>query len=244
MSGQIIHGLNAVSEALKSPDSINRIYFAKESRARGVKALADRAKAAGVRFDFVPQAKLNELAGTREHQGLVAAISPVAYTPLDDVLEKCGEEALLLVTDRVQHARNLGMLIRSALAAGADGLLLASRESALLDETVLRASAGAALRLPVVKIGNVASTLRMLKERGFWIYGLSAEASQTVFEVDWPKRVALVVGNESEGLRPGVQKNCDVFAGIPLHNDVESLNVAVSAAIALFQVAAARKNDA
>lgn len=241
MTGTIVHGFNAVSEALQSPHSINRIYIANESRERNVRPLLDKAKAARVRFDFVPQAKLNELTGTLDHQGIAAAISPVDYTPLKDLLDTCGGTATLLATDRIQHERNLGMMIRSALGAGANGVILSGRSSALLDESVLRTSAGTALRLPVCKEPNLPTVLRALKESGFWIYGLSADADQSVFTMDWPQRVVLVVGNETEGLRPGVQKVCDAFVGIPLQNGLDSLNAAVSASVALFQVAAARQ---
>lgn len=241
MTGTIVYGFNAVSEALQTPESINRIFVAKESRERSVRPLLDRARAARVRFDFVPQAKLNALTGTQNHQGIAAAISPISYTPLKDLIARCGERAMLVAADRVQHERNLGMIIRSALAAGADGLVVSARGSALLDDAVLRSSAGTALRLPVCKEANLPTALRALKDHGFWIYGLRADAPESVFAIDWPPRVVLVVGNETEGLRPGVEKACDGFVRIPLQNGVESLNVAVSAAVALFQVSAARQ---
>ncbi len=241
MSGDVIHGFNAVSEALLSPETVNRIYIAKESRERSIRSVLDRARAAGVRFDYVPQAKLNELAGTQDHQGIAAIISPVAYTPINVLLEYCGERALILVLDRVQHARNLGMLIRSALGAGADGVVVPERSAALLDNAVLGASAGTALRLPICKESNLPNSLRALKDAGFWVYGLDAQAVDSVFDTDWPARVAIVAGNETKGLRPGVRGACDAFVTIPLQNNLDSLNVSVSAAIALFQVAATRQ---
>lgn len=239
MTGAIVYGYNAVSEALQSPQTVNRIYVAKEGRARNVRPLLDQAKAARVRFDFVPQAKLNELTGTLEHQGIAAAISPVAYTPLREIVETCGGRAVLLAADRIQHERNLGLMIRTALGAGASGLIVAGRGAALLDDTVLRASAGTALRLPICKEANLATALRTLKDHGFWIYGLAAEGAESVFTIQWPPRVVLVVGNETEGLRPGVRKACDALVRIPLRNGVDSLNAAVSASVALFQAAAA-----
>lgn len=241
MTGTIIYGFNAVREALQSPQSINRIYVAKESRERNVRPLLEQAKAARVRYDFVPQAKLNELTGTQNHQGIAAAISPVDYLPLKDLIDRCGERALLLAADRIQHERNLGMMIRSALGAGADGVIVSDRASALLDDSVLRTSAGTVLRLPVCKQANLPTALRALKDHGFWVYGLSAGVSESVFEMQWPQRVVLVVGNETDGLRPGVEKVCDGFVGIPLQNGLDSLNAAVSASVALFQVSAARQ---
>ena len=214
--------------------------MAKESRDRSVRPLLESAKAARVRYDFVPQAKLNELTGTKDHQGIAAAISPVDYTPLEELIAQCGERAVILAADRIQHERNLGMMIRSALGAGAAGVLVSDRGSALLDESVVRTSAGTVLRLPVCKAGNLATALRALKDHGFWIYGLSADAVDSVFTMDWPNRVVLVVGNESEGLRPGVRKVCDAFVSIPLRSGLDSLNAAVSASVALFQTTACR----
>jgi 23S rRNA (guanosine2251-2'-O)-methyltransferase len=236
-----IYGVRAVAEALSAGARVNRVYFAKESRARAAKELAETAKAQGVRFDFVPQAKLNALAGTQEHQGIVASVSPVGYTTLEDFLAVCPTTACVLVLDHVQHPKNLGMLVRTAAAAGADALVLSSKGGALLDEAVLRASAGALFHVPVINARNVAQTLDSLKGAGFWVYGLDASEGESVFEVEWPARCVLVAGNETKGLRPGVRKACDAGVRIPLARNMDSLNVAVAAGVALFQVAAARR---
>jgi 23S rRNA (guanosine2251-2'-O)-methyltransferase len=202
-----------------------------------VKALIDEAKRSKVRFDFVPQAKLNELAGTQEHQGVVAAISPVAYTPLETCLAECPVKSTLLVLDQIQHPKNLGLLIRTAVGAGACGVLVTSRGGALLDEDVLRSSAGTVFHIPIVQCGNLTQTLRTLKEAGFWVYAMDAAGGQSVFDVQWADRCALVLGNESEGLRPGVRKAADVSVTIPLAREIDSLNVAIAAGVVLFQVA-------
>lgn len=238
MSTKAIHGVNAVSEALRAQGRVNRIYFARESRAHGVQNLVAEAKKAKVRFDFVPQAKLNELAGTQEHQGVVVIVSPVAYTPLETCLEQCPLKATLLVLDQIQHPKNLGMLIRTAAAAGVSGVLLTSRGGALLDEDVLRSSAGTVFHIPVVQCANLAQALRVLKDAGFWVYAMDVTGGQSVFDVPWADRCALVLGNESDGLRPGVRKATDLSVTIPLARELDSLNVAVAAGIALFQVAA------
>jgi 23S rRNA (guanosine2251-2'-O)-methyltransferase len=148
LAGKIIYGIRAVQEALASGAVVNRLYFAKESRARGYKKLLEAAKQSSVPIDFVPQAKLNDLANTREHQGIAAALSPVEYASFEDCLAACGPTATLLLLDQVQHARNVGLMIRSAVGAGAAGLLLSTRSSALLDDTVVRASAGAVFPNP------------------------------------------------------------------------------------------------
>lgn len=235
MAGETISGVNAVREALEQPGTVNRVLFAKESRAAACKALLEEARTRRVPFDFVPQAKLNTLAGTREHQGVVAQISPVHYETLDTLLGRCGPTSTLLVLDRVQHPKNLGMIIRSAAGAGVAGIVLAARGGALLDESVVRASAGTVLRVPVATCRNLSQGLRRIREAGFWVYGLDASGETDVFDMRWPDRVALVAGNETSGMRAGIRKNCDGHVAIPLANGVESLNVAVAAAVVLFQ---------
>jgi 23S rRNA (guanosine2251-2'-O)-methyltransferase len=242
MADNIIHGLNAVREALRAGGRVTRLYLAKESRARQAEALLDEAKAQRVRYDYVPQAKLNELAGTREHQGVAAQVSPVEYTPLDECLAACGPRALLLACDQVQHPRNLGMLVRTAVGAGAAGLLLTARGGAQPDDTVLHASAGTLYHLPIVNCPNLAQALREVKQAGFWVYGLEGEGEWDVFATDWPDRVILVAGNETSGMRPGLRKNCDATVRIPLAGGLDSLNVAVASAIALFQAAHAHRH--
>lgn len=236
MAGETIHGVNAVREALQAPGAINRILFAKESRVPACKALLEQAKALKVAVDFVPQAKLNTLAGTREHQGVVAQISPATYVELDALLAGCPPRATLLVLDRVQHPKNLGMIIRSAVGAGVAGIVLPSRGGALLDDAVVRASAGTVLRIPIATCANLGQALQKLREQDFWIYGLDAGGQVDAFRARWPERVALVAGNETEGMRPGVKKKCDEIVSIPLDNELDSLNVAVATAIVLFQV--------
>lgn len=241
MSGQLIHGLNAVREALRDASRVNRVYVAREAKSRATEEILDLARAARVPFDFVPLAKLNSMTATSEHQGVAAGMSPLGYRSLEDVLSKCGPRACLMALDQVQHPKNLGMIIRTAVGAGVKGLLVPARGGALLDDQVVRASAGTVVHMPVVPCANLAQTLRTLRDEQFWIYGLAGEGKQSVFQTNWPDRCVLVMGSESTGMRPGIAKNCDELLRIPLAGDLDSLNVAVAAGIALFQVAQAHK---
>lgn len=235
MAGTLLYGVNAVKEALMQPQRINRVYFAKDSKTRDREALLTLVRSVGVAFDFIPLSKMNSMTGSTEHQGVAVAISPTSYITLEECLDTCEQNALLLVLDQVQHPKNLGMIIRSAVGAGVAGILFPERGSALVDDDVVRASAGTVQRVPLVACGNLSQALLKLKKADFWIYALEAEAPQSVFNLDWPARCALVVGNETQGLRPGVRKACDAGVGIPLANQLDSLNVAVASAIALFQ---------
>ena len=244
MKENLVVGRNAVEEALGAHGRVNRLLIAKRARAPWLDAIIEQARASKVRYDFVPEAKLNQLAGTHDHQGVAAVVSPVRYAPLDQCLAAYPQQATLLALDGVQNPRNLGMLIRTALGAGVSASLLPARGSALLDEDVVRASAGAVLHLPVVNCGNLATTLGRLRDEGFWAYGLEAHGESDVFDTLWPERTVLVLGNETEGLRPGVRKARDATVRIPLANGLDSLNVVVAAGVTLFHIVSQRNPQA
>lgn len=233
----MIHGVRAVSEALASGRGISRVFLATDAKVPGAREILDAAKARQVAVERVPLAKLNALCDTQEHQGVAARISPVEYIHLNELIRQCGETAIVVVLDQVQHPRNLGLIARSALGAGAAGLIVPAKGGALVDDAVLHASAGTALRLPIAMVSNVAQALRTLKDSGFWIFGLDASGTETVFTAKWAKRTALVVGNETKGMRGPVHKECDVLARIPLAGGLDSLNAAVATGIALFEAA-------
>jgi len=128
------------------------------------------------------------------------------------------------------------MLFRTALGAGVSAVLIPARGGALLDPDVARASAGAVFQVTTVKCGNLAQALRTCRRAGFWLYGLDAKGERNVFDTSWPDRIVLVLGNETQGLRPGIKKACDSLVRIPLDGNLDSLNVAVAGGIALFQI--------
>jgi len=236
MAGQIISGRHAVEEALKHPLRVNRLYVAQDGKVRDRDALLDAARAGGVVFDFIPLAKLNVLARGEEHQGVAVEMSPMDYAPFESLLE-APAPAMVLALDQVQHPRNLGMILRSAAGAGCAGVLLPVRGGALLDDTLIRSSAGALFHVPVASCSNLAQALREMKDAGYWVFGLDAGGKTSLFQQRWPDKCVLVMGGESKGLRPGVAKLCDELLSIPLAGGFDSLNVAVAAGIALFQCA-------
>jgi 23S rRNA (guanosine2251-2'-O)-methyltransferase len=239
MSETVVVGARAVEEALTQGHGVNRVVFARESQVRRHEAILEAAKSLGARIEYVPLAKLNQITKTSDHQGVAAFLTPAHYRPIQELIPEFADTALVLILDHVQHARNTGMLIRSAAGAGVAAVVLPQRGGALVDQTVIRASAGTALHVPLVTAPNLANTIRLLKKADFWIYGLDASAKQSVFTFQWPKRTALVVGNETKGLRPVIAKLCDDMLNIPLADGVESLNAAVAGSIALFQAARA-----
>lgn len=241
-SSEIVFGVNTILDALQEERPINRLYLAKESRASGCAAVLDEAKARKVQFDFVPQAKLNEMTGTRDHEGIAARMSPVGYTTLATFLEKCPVSTTVLILDQIHHPKNLGMIIRTAVGAGAGAIILTARKGALVDESVVRASTDTVFEIPIIVATNLGNEIKRLKDSGFWVYGMDAGASVSLNDVDWPDRCALVMGNETKGIRPLIVKQCDERVSIPLANNLDSLNVAVATGIALFRIAAHQEN--
>ncbi len=232
-------GFNAVEAALESGRrAVDRIWVEK-GKARGrLERLRALARRHGVTVEEVDRARLDRLAGGQprsRHQGVIASVPALPYAGLDEVLAGCGDEAILLVADGVEDPRNLGALVRTAAGAGARSVLIPERRAAGLSATAARAAAGAADRVPIVRAGNIATLVGTLKEAGFWVIGLDAAGSRPWDAIEYPRRMALVVGSEGQGLRRLVRERCDEVVSIPLEAGVESLNVSVAAGICLYE---------
>jgi 23S rRNA (guanosine2251-2'-O)-methyltransferase len=234
----IIFGYNAVSEALRSGHKINRIYFSASSPRPFIAELKQLAHENKVRFDFVEISKLNVLAGTGEHQDVVAITSPVEYTELSTFLEEHeGVNPLtVVVLDQLQNAGNVGIIIRTAVGAGASAVILTSRGGSLINDQVYRASAGAIFHIPLIKSTSLQQDLKLLKEYDFWIYGLETSGQSDIFTEKWAKRTAIIIGNEHEGSRTVTRKLVDIGVKIPMATNFDSLNAAVATGIVLFQI--------
>jgi 23S rRNA (guanosine2251-2'-O)-methyltransferase len=234
----VIFGYNAVSEALNSGHHINRIYFSASSKRPYIGELKKLAQENKVRFDFVDIAKLNVLAGTGEHQDVVAITSPVEYTELSTFLEenKGVNPLTVVVLDQLQHSGNVGIIIRTAVGAGASAVILTARGGSLINDQVFRASAGAIFHIPVIKSSSLQHDLNLLKHHDFWIYGLETSGESDIFTERWAKRTVIIIGNEHEGSRAVTRKLVDIGVRIPMATSFDSLNAAVAAGIVLFQI--------
>ena len=231
---QVVWGRHEVAEALEAGHPVQRVYFSREASGEHIDKIKELAHKRVVRFDFIEVGKLGKLAGTRAHQDVVARLSPVRLASLEDVLAGLEDECTIVALDQVRHLRNVGMIARSAAAAGAAALIFSSRGGHPLNDEVVKASSGAIFHLPVIQTTHIGRDLEKMQQAGFWIYGLAAAGGEDLFQVDWPKRRVLVAGNESKGLRPAVQKATDALVRIPMAPEVESLNVAVAMSVALF----------
>jgi 23S rRNA (guanosine2251-2'-O)-methyltransferase len=194
-----------------------------------------RAGHLGIPLRFEARETLDRMAAGVPHQGLIAVVSAKPVTTVEKVLEEARTPALVVVLDGVEDPRNLGAILRTVEAAGADGVLLPDRHSAGLSETVNRASAGGLEHVKVASIGNVVQAIEALKKRGLWIVGFDASGTERWDQVDYRRPIALVLGGEGRGIRRLVREHCDHLVSIPLFGHVGSLNVSVAAGVALYE---------
>ena len=181
--------------------------------------------------DTVSAHQLDELLGTHEHQGVALEVDGYTYADADRLLRA----DVLVVLDEVTDPHNLGAVARSALAAGAGGLVVPKHRSAHVTPAAVKASAGVLELLPVAHVTNVVAFLQRARDHGFWIYGAAGEAAGSYLDTDLTGRVVLVLGAEGRGLRPLVSRTCDALVSIPMDPAVESLNVSVAAALLLYE---------
>jgi 23S rRNA (guanosine2251-2'-O)-methyltransferase len=237
----IIYGRQPVLAALRRKEGpLEEILVAEGLGGRTFSEVRELARNAGVRLKQVPRSALDRLCRTANHQGLAARRAVFAYQELEELLEKLAglrEPALLVVADSLTDPMNLGNLCRSALAAGAQGLIIPKDRAAGITPAVIKAGAGALEVLPVCRVTNLAETLIRLKEADLWVVGADAGATQSLYETDLTMPLALVIGGEDTGIRPRVRQQCDLLVAIPFASQaIGSLNAASAGAVALFEI--------
>jgi 23S rRNA (guanosine2251-2'-O)-methyltransferase len=243
---RILYGVNPVRELLRAGgEGLAELWLA-EGGARGAAfgELERLGRAAGAKVRHAPRPKLDRLAGTDRHQGIVAVVADFRYAEADEVVaaaKASGRPPLLVVLDGVEDPHNLGAIIRSAHALGAHGVLIPKDRAVGVTPAVAKASAGAIERCPVARVTNVAKALDELKEAGLWSVALAADAERPLSAVDLRGPTALVLGSEGEGIRPLVRRTCDLSAHIPMSGEIDSLSVSASAAVALYETARQRR---
>ena len=234
----VLYGINAVKEAIRARP-VEYVLVAQGQHGRRVQEIVDACRAVGISVRFAPRAALDREAGTAEHQDVVAVCSAKAYDDLETLVAS-REKPLLVVLDGVEDPGNLGAVVRTAVAAGANGLIIPERRAAGLSPAVARAAAGALEHLKIARVTNLVRALVELKERGVWIYGFEARAPKSYLALDYSGACALVLGGEGHGLHRLVREACDELARIPLYGPIESLNVSVAAAVVLYEAARQR----
>jgi 23S rRNA (guanosine2251-2'-O)-methyltransferase len=233
----IIYGLHPVLEALRA-GTVSRVRVADKSTERA-RAVLDLAAAEGVPVEQVPTDVIDRLAPGARHQGVLADVEDSRAFGLRDLVT--GAAALIVVLDGIEDPQNLGAILRTADAAGVDGVVVQTRRSAARGGAAAKASAGALSHVRIAEVVNIARALEELKELGVWTVGLAGEASQAYDQVDLTGPTALVMGAEGPGLRRLVRETCDFLVSIPMRGHVGSLNVSVAAGVALFEAVRQRR---
>lgn len=237
----IIAGRNAVMEALKSGRTLDSVLVARGERQGSIGAIMARCREAGIPVKETDSRKLDAMAAN--HQGVIAVAACKEYVTVEAlfaVAEERGEPPFFLICDELEDPHNLGAILRTAEAAGAHGVIVPRRRSVGLTSTVYKASAGAVEYVPVARVTNLADTLRELKKRGVWIYGLDMDGEDWC-AADLTGAMALVVGSEGRGMSRLVRENCDFVLSLPMTGKINSLNASVACGIVLYEATRQRR---
>ncbi|MBQ5973268.1 MAG: 23S rRNA (guanosine(2251)-2'-O)-methyltransferase RlmB [Oscillospiraceae bacterium] len=233
-----IEGRNALNEALRAGRTVEKVFVAEGLEKSALTPLIAKCRAAGAVVVSCDRRRLDAMSDTGAHQGVVAFVSPCEYVSVGDIVdaaEASGRPALIVVCDHIEDPRNLGAILRSAEVAGAHGVVIPRRRGASVTGTVVKASAGAALHLPIARTANVNAAIRELKERGVWVLGAEGGQGDLVYDADLRLPTAFVLGSEGGGLARLTAESCDRLVRIPMLGRVNSLNVSAAAAVLLFE---------
>ena len=234
----IIEGRNAVIEALRSGETIDKIYLAKGETDKTLGHIASRAREKGIVVVEADRRKLDGMSRTHAHQGVIALAAMREYVSVQSLLDAAaekGEAPLLVVCDEISDPHNLGAILRTAECAGAHGVIIPKRRSAGLTAIVGKTSAGAVSYMPVARVSNLPATLEELKKKGVWVYGTAAEGPTSLYDADLKGPAAIVIGSEGSGMGRLVREKCDFLVSIPMKGHISSLNASAAAAILLYE---------
>ncbi|MCC4620036.1 23S rRNA (guanosine(2251)-2'-O)-methyltransferase RlmB [Xanthomonas cassavae CFBP 4642] len=236
---QWIVGVNAVASSVENDaDNVREVLIEAGSKNPRLTEIEEQARRKGIDVRRVNTQALDGVGGQVRHQGVAARYAAArlwAENELEGLVDAAEGRALVLVLDGVQDPHNLGACLRSAAAAGVTAVVIPKDKSATVNATVRKTSAGAADRIPVVAVTNLARCLRDLQKQGVWLYGLAGEAEASLYSVDLRGNVGLVLGGEADGLRRLTREHCDGLVKIPMPGDIESLNVSVATGVTLFE---------
>ena len=239
MPEDICRGRKPVIDLLtKSPSRCAKLIIANNVRPPFLDELLDLARSVNVSWQMVKPEALDKLSGGEKHQGVICRLTQAVTVELEDFLKGLDGvgTALAVVLDHIEDPHNLGAVVRSAEAGGASCVVYARRRSAVPNDTVIKTSAGASLRLPLIPVSNITRTIERLKAANFWTVGLDGAAETSLWDEKLPERCALVIGAEGEGLSRLVRENCDILRRIPIRQEgVSSLNASVAAALGIFE---------
>lgn len=242
----MLYGINPVLEALKAGRRrMDSVFLAEGKLAGRLLDIKQLAEAKGIGVTSVRESELKEIAGTQNHQNVAAQVGDYPFASLDGLLNlnPATKPPFVLILDSIEDPQNLGALARTALAAGADGIIIPKDRAVMPTAAACKASAGALEHIDVVQVTNLVNTIRELKKEGYWITGLDAEGSSSLYDNDFSSPTALIVGGEGRGVRELVRKHCDHLVFIPQQGPLNSLNASVAGALAMYEVVRQRQKQ-
>lgn len=241
-----LEGRNALTEALRSGRTIDKVFIAAGDTDRALQYLASQAKEAGAVVVPVDRRKLDAMSATHSHQGVIALAAARDYSTIDDILDTArerGEAPLIVICDELSDPHNLGAILRTAECAGAHGVIIPKRRSVGLTAVVAKASAGAIEYMKVARVSNITAAIQSLKEKGVWVFGTAAEGSIPMYQADLRGAAAIVIGSEGDGMSRLVRQSCDVTVHIPMKGKISSLNASAAASILLYEAVRQRLGE-
>jgi 23S rRNA (guanosine2251-2'-O)-methyltransferase len=239
----VIFGINPITEALKAKRrALEWVGVTKERHDLRLQRVVEDCRRQGVPVRFLTRTEIERMTHDHGHQGVMAVTSAKRYNDLDDLLAaKKGVHSLIVVLDGIEDPHNLGAILRTADAAGVDGVVIPERRAVGVTGTVAKASAGASEHLPIAKVTNIARTLEELKSKNLWTVGLDERGTQSYETLDYKMDCVVVLGAEGKGVHDLVRRKCDFLISIPMLGSVPSLNVSVAAAVVLYEIVRQRR---
>ena len=233
---ELVFGRNPVLEVIENSScQVNKIWLSENLRDQNIKQrIISYAKEKKIPFYSVPEQKISSLTKNQNHQGMVLSISPIQYLSVKEIIEK---SKIVLVAHEIEDSHNIGAMIRTFVAGGGSGVILTGRKSVGINSTTIKTSAGALFHANFGRVTNCVNVINELKKNNFWIVGTDNSInSKSVYDIDFPEQVAIIMGNEHEGLGELIKKNCDFLVRVPVSDKVDSLNVSVAFGVVLFEV--------
>ncbi len=233
-----IEGRNSVLELLETGKDINKIFIEKGEKHGSINKIIGIARDRKIVTVEVEKAKLNQMAQTDNHQGVIAIVPPFDYCEVDDIINEAkqkNEPAFILILDGIEDPHNLGSIIRTAETAGVHGIIIPKRRACSVNSTVYKVASGAVEHMKIARVNNITDAMKYLKENDIWIYGTEMNADKYYYQENLTGAIALVIGSEGFGMSRLVKENCDVLLKIPMKGIITSLNASVSAGIVMYE---------
>ncbi len=233
-----VEGRNPVLEALKAGREIEELLILKSAHGKVMDQIVTLAQKKRAKVTKVEKNKLDSMADSYSHQGVIAIAKPLSYWNLDKMIESAKQKSnspLFIILDELKDPHNFGSILRTADAAGADGVIIPKRRSVSFSPVVAKSSAGAIEYVPVAQVTNIARCIDKLKEKGFWICGADIDTTQTCYQANLKGALGVVIGSEGSGMRRLVKEKCDFLVKLPMKGNVDSLNASVAAGVLIYE---------